>query len=389
MEHKNFLVAYASLNKGTEIPEAFAVWSGIAGVSCVLGRKCWLDMGTYVIYPNFYTILVAGSGRCRKSTAIGVIERILYALEPKPNLIAQRITPEALIEAMQTQIVDGSVVRAKCEGFVLVDELANFLNNKTYEGLASLLISLFDCKESFTYRTKSRGEESIKNSCLGLLGASTIDWIRNAIPEDAIGGGLTSRMNFVYVAEPPPPVAVTFFGEEKRKTLEWLIKALGRMSMIEGAFQLDESGLEFYKKEYERFYNTSTMYDNRFLSGYASRRHVHMLKLGIILSATQSNKRVITAEHLQGACYLLEANEKNLPMLLNLIASTEKGSTSEDVSRFISRKKRVSRGELMRQFSHRIDAAELSAVLDTLITSQRIQVSTDGHGKMVYEAIEI
>ena len=126
---------FVLLCKGTEIPDIFALWCGIAGISCVLGRRLWIDMGTYTIYPNLYVVLVAGSGRCRKSTVVNMIEKLIFQLDPRPNLISQKITPEALIDALKvTEVTEKKIfVRQTSEGFVIIDELSTFLNRKTYE----------------------------------------------------------------------------------------------------------------------------------------------------------------------------------------------------------------------------------------------------------------
>jgi len=223
---------YLDLVKDTEVPESFAFWCGVAGVSAVLGRRVFLDMGIYRIYPNMFIVLVAGSGKCRKSTAIGMMEDMIWMLTDKPNVISQKITPEALLEALQTG-------GPSSEGFIIVDEPSTFLNKKTYEsGLAPLLISMYDCKEHFEYRTKSRGIEVISNSALGLLGGSTVDWIRNAIPEDAIGGGLTSRILFVYQKKPKGPQAFTQVSEEQKVLTKSLLNRLQGMCLLKGG---DES----------------------------------------------------------------------------------------------------------------------------------------------------
>jgi len=372
----NFLKRFLKLNADTEIPSLFALWCGIAGISCVLGRRLWVDMGTYKVFPNLYVVLVAGSGRCRKSTAVGMIERLIHNLDPKPNVLSQMMTPEGLIDSIKVESVNSGKTS---EGFVIVDELSTFLNRKTYDsGLASLLIPLFDCKEIFEYRTKGRGIEVISNACLGLLGASTIDWIRNAIPEDAIGGGLTSRMIFVYVENPPPPVAITSYSIEKETLAEELIASLGRLTTLRGEIKLTPAAWEFYKTEYETFYGSSKMYEDKVLSGYASRRHVHLIKLAIAFAAS-CERIVIDVPDLDGARALLAQSEVSMPRVLNLITSSDKGELLEEVHRRIAKfGKGLTRQELLRVLSHKIDSRELSELIETLVHSGQIKCESRG-----------
>jgi hypothetical protein len=385
MEEENFLRDYTEYNSGTEIPKLFAFWCGVAGISAVLGRRVFIDMGTYTIFPNFYIVLVAGSGRCRKSTAISQIEKLLRGLEPPLNLIAQKITPEALIDAMKIKESENEnqllLQRTRSEGYVLVDELATFLNKASYEaGLASLLIPFYDCKDNFDYRTKGGGSIKITDSCLGILGASTVDWLTNAIPENAVGGGLTSRMCFVFVEDPPDPVAITTLTERKKELAEILQKHLTRMMMLSGPVKLTNEAWEYYTQEYLRFHKQSELYDNKNLAGYASRRHLHLLKLGIVLSVSERMDLVVEAKHLVAAENMLSYTEQFLPMVMNLITASEYGSLMSMVVSTIrkSEGKSIARTNLVRAMSHKIGSRDLDVILETLQQSGRVHSAVNG-----------
>ena len=56
-ETKNFFTEYAILNSNTEIPTGFSSWCGLSAVSAALGRRIYLDMGHFTIFPNMYIIL--------------------------------------------------------------------------------------------------------------------------------------------------------------------------------------------------------------------------------------------------------------------------------------------------------------------------------------------
>jgi len=333
-------------------------------------------MGTYRIYPNMFVVLVAGSGRCRKSTSIGQIEKLFPGMENKPNIIAQKITPEALIEAMRDKKDDEITAH---QGFVVVDELSNFLNKRTYEqGLAALLISLYDCKESFEYRTKGRGKEELKHTCLGLLGGSTIEWIREAVPTDAIGGGLTSRILFIYVKNPPPPQAWTESNPENDGIRSELIIGLDKIASLQGQMELSPEAKEFYITQYNDFYDNSSFYENKYLSGYASRRHVHMIKLAILFSVAETDKMIIELRHIEQAYGLLLDAENHMVEVLSLITSTETGSKIELVRAFIRKRGECKVSDLQRHFSRQMNSRELGELTHTLISSGEIRFQVDG-----------
>lgn len=380
-KRSNFLKEFVKLAEYTEIPDIFALWSGVSAVSCVLGRQTWIDMGTYVLYPNLYVVLVAGSGRCRKSTAVGLAKKLLRRLEPSPNILAQKMTTEALIEALQiVEQEDSSRLLAKSStGFLVVDELSTLLNKNSYDsGLGAVLTSFFDCDEVFEYHTKGRGKERLERVCLGLLGATTVEWIQSSLPEAAIGGGLTSRILFVYVDSPPDPVAWTEYSREKEETRDWLQRELSRIHMINGQFRLTDKAKKHFTELYEDFYRTSPFYEDKTLSGYASRRHTHLLKLAMIFSATERSDKKIDYAHIEGADWLLKKTESSLAHVLHLITASDKGAIADVIMRMIQTGGKVTKTEVMRRLSHKIDAQELDLTLKTLITAGRLQISVDG-----------
>lgn len=381
MSEETFLNKFVSLTENTEIPPEFALWGGLSAISAVLGRSIYIDMGVFTIFPNLYCILVAGSGRCRKSTAINLMESVVREVEPKPNIIAQKITPEALIEALKQQdIGEEHILKGpKFEGFILADELATFLNRKTYEaGMGSLLIQLYDCKDHFEYRTRGRGSEPLERTCLGLFGGSTIDWLRNAIPEDAIGGGLTSRMLFVYSSSPPEPVPFLIHTEKQKRTREELIRALSRFQTIRGEMKLSQGAMDSYVKEYKHFYHNNTFFDDRLLSGYASRRHIHILKLSMLFCISETESKQILESHVNGAIRLIAHLESSLPEVMKQVTASEKGDMLETCFVYVAKAKRLPRTKLMNLMSHKVDAFELEQIVQTLLQSGRIKIHTEG-----------
>lgn len=387
-DRKSFLRDFVSLGSGTEIPPLFLLWSGVAGVSAVLGRRCWIDMGTFIVYPNEYIVLVAGAGRCRKGTSIGLIERLVRSIDPPVNLIPQIITREALIDSLrQVSSADGKVVLAQtAEGFAFVDELINFLNKKNYEsGFGGMLISLYDCIDPYEYKTIARGREKLHRTCLGILSATTIDWIRMALPLEAIGGGLTSRIVLVYVENPAPPVPRPRPMSEKKELVESLIRSLSRIHMLHGEVSLDDKAKEQFDRLYIEFYTKSLLFTDPTTTAYASRRHSHLLKLAMILAASEEGL-LIEERHILGAHEALKQTEQALTKVLGLITSSDKGMMIALIRGYVQQHKRISRTALLQIVAHRVDSRELTDLMDTLIHAHQVRCASS-EGTIYYEAI--
>jgi len=377
----NFLKDYIAYAVGTEIPDIFMLWGGLSTISCTLGRRLWMNMDIFTVYPNIYVILVAGSGKCRKSTAINFAEEILRSLSPPPNLISQRLTAEALIDALRVvETTDTKhFLRETAEGFVVVDELKIFLNKKTYDGgLGPLLIPLWDSKEVLEYRTKGRGIEKLHNTCLGILGGSTIQGIREAIPSEAVGDGMCSRFIFVYIDKPTKPVPRPKSSPEKEKLKEKIIRQAQQFTALKGEVTLSKEAGQYFDEKYVIFYQKNPMFDVYTLVGYASRRFTHLLKIAMLFAVSEGSPYEISETHIKRADLLLEQTEAYMPLMMARITSSEEGELTRSVFEKILKEGSVTRSSLLQSFSHKLSTRELTNIIETLVHEGKIDCVAQG-----------
>jgi len=365
----------------TEIPTIYALWCGIACVGAALGRRVLVDQGHYVVYPNTYIVLVAGSGRCRKSTAIAVAEKFIRSINPPINTFCQKASPEGLIKAMQGFDVQGeSVVEATAEGIIIIDELSTLIDRNAFAtGMATLLTTMFDAKDSFKYFTRGRGEEIVQNSCVSILGGSTIEWIRDVIPTNSIGGGFTARFIFVYQEQHEKLILWTKTTEENKARENDIKHDLNQIAHMCGEFAFEQEAKDFLEETYKTFNESSELIKSKYLDGYANRRHALLFKLSMIISASLSSNRLITLKHAQTANRILARAELDMPLILRAIAAEGTGTLTDEVLATIQRRKTIPRRELISLMHHKIQAYELDRVLDTLIQSGQVSVLHENH----------
>lgn len=386
----NFLRKYVSLFQGTEVPDRFATWAGISCLSAMLERRIWIDMNIFVIYPNMFIVFVADSGRMRKSTAILMTSRLLAQTDPGPRMIAQKITPEALIDSLRITRSDeeGKLLKETCGGIVIADELASFINQDTYQrGLGSLMIQLWDCPDKYEYRTRGRPVEEIHFGHLSLLGGTTVHTLKDAIPLQAMGDGFSSRVLFVYEDQTPKPVPrPTKFAGFKQIEGE-LIQKLQKLSTLQGEVKLSPSAISLFDEEYKRFYQ-SRFYDDVQFQAYASRRDKHLLKVAMCLMAAEGDSLELTRHHIQGAIVLIADLESHMGAVFDRITMTEMGSMTEKIFRSIESNSGImTRADILKKYSHQITAHELSKVTDTLCQAQRVKVDTVS-GRVAYRVVK-
>ena len=87
------------------------------------------------------------------------------------------------------------------------------------------LTDLYDCTDKmWKHRTKHSGNSTIPNVYLNLAGCTTPPVLLLLFPIESIGGGLTSRMLFIYCDKREKLVSVPEWTEKEAKYKELLLK---------------------------------------------------------------------------------------------------------------------------------------------------------------------
>ena len=374
---ENFIRDFIELFQGTEVPPIYRMWTALSGVSAVLGRRVKLQVGQLTYYPNVMVVLVGASG-IKKSTPINQLRKRIFSLPTdfRPNVVATSLTPAALVEALIRRTNQHSLFSETCEGFALISELGNFFSKGSYEGgLPSLVIDLYDC-ESYMKETRSHGIEAVPDPCFGLLGGTTPDWIRESIPQGAVGGGLTSRFIFVYVEDRPNPVADPPWTPSHQAALERIDRQLARMAVLCGDVTLSPEAYIMYVNEYNAWHQ-SEFFQSPSLSGYANRRNGHILKVAMLF-AIAGGSMVITEGHYDGARQVIRMSESTMPQVISRITSSAEGSNQEWILSMIRCEKRVARTPLLAKIVHKINSRELTEIIENLRLAGLVDCKGDG-----------
>jgi len=309
----DWLDSYLILTNNSEPSTMFRLWSGISVISGVLQRKCRLDWGELVFYPNLYTVLV-GPPAARKGTAMNQAFPFLENLNIK--IAAESITREALIQELKNSNDNDLDVKTGKMYFhssltIWAQELTVFLGYNNLQ-LLSDLTDWYDCRNKWTYRTKNMGTDEIIGVYVSLFGATTPDLLRSTMPLDAIGGGLTSRMIFVFEWDKEKLVVYTGLNEEEKRLKENLFIDLEKIRMLSGVFKTTPEVLEIWAEWYTQQEKNPPFKDSRF-NGYFQRRGNHIMKLAMICSASRCSDMIITGNDFKRAINILSHTEKNMP----------------------------------------------------------------------------
>lgn len=370
----------------TEVPGAFALWSALFTVSACMGRNCCIDQGHFTVWPNLYVVLTAGSGVCRKSTAINIASDLIARIDPPINLLSQRITPEELIGTLSRTTTKNNTIIEESVGYFVADEISTLID-KT-QGMAALipiLTKLYDGKD-FDYATRSHGKEFVKNPCLGILGGSTLEWIKESFPAHAIGGGFTARIIFVFRSTREREIPWPRRSKENADRFDRIAHDLNQVSQLRGPFGVTDKAIELYSNEYKSFLD-EPIARNPLTTRYSERRHVTLLKVAMIVSAARSDSREITDEDIWKAIQMLKGTEGGREHIMRKIVSEPCGDLCEQVMGLIITRGSISRADLLYETRHKLTSRELAVIMEGIIESGHVKQTAES-GKMLYTYVK-
>src|SRR5262245_38693074 len=98
-------------------------------MATAIQRKVMIQRVKYKISPNIYVMMVAASGKIRKSVAMDIGLDILKAAVPDVRVIGDRLTPEGLVKHVNRPIEfnNNGHKETRQDSTILIhgDELAN------------------------------------------------------------------------------------------------------------------------------------------------------------------------------------------------------------------------------------------------------------------------
>jgi hypothetical protein len=382
---EDWLDGYMIYTNNSEPPVLYNTWVGVSVIAGALRRKCYLPWGTITVFPNMYIVLVGPSGKCRKGTAMGFGYGFLNKLGVK--MASEAITREALIREL-SQCTDTISTTGTQHASLTIysQELTVFLGYNNMQLMADLC-DWYDCRESWTYRTKNMGTDSIQGVFVNLIGATTPELLQTTLPQDAIGGGLASRIVFVYEKRKAKVVAFPFLTKDQVELGLKLTNDLDKIAMMQGPFTITDDFIECWRDWYTAS-EANPPFDDYQFSGYIERRPTHLWKLSMIMSASRSNSMEITDGDFKRALSLLTLTEVKMPLTFGGFGKADNSVVMERIMSTIAAAKVIKKSELQRRFYRDIHKKEMELVIDTLQEMRFIKAPLYQGGETIIEVAE-
>jgi hypothetical protein len=317
-----------------------------------------------------YIVLVGPSGKCRKGTAMGPGETLLEELGIK--VASTSITREALIHQLKTSsdtsfLPDGKGMALHSSLTIFSKELTVFLGYNNQQLMADLT-DWYDCAGRWEYRTKNMGTDDITGVWVNLIGATTPDLLQTTLPRDAIGGGLTSRIVFVYENKKDHTEPFPVQSKEEIELGKILRSDLERISMLQGEYTVSDGFIETWIEWYMRIDNSPPPFEDHRFAGYFERRPTHMYKLCMIFNAARTDSMKIDVIDFDNALSLLTKTEKMMPYTFSGLGKSPNSDVLNRVLGIVGMKKRISVSDLQGMLWADADKRTLQGVVETIIS---------------------
>lgn len=335
---------YLDYVQETESPVQYHRWALLSAIAANLGRNIYFNWGHVgKIYPNMYCLLI-GSPGTRKDSALRSAKDILTAsgfehwtdstasyeqfLEDFADGFSNLLTTkEEKLVALKQSVADVVLSDAfsfdklalsfnkvldedSNQAYIIAGEFANFIgeNNKRF---TTGLTALWDNPSQYGERSKSRRAKQVViiNPVVNLIGGMTPSSFNTYIPQEIKDAGFTARVNLIYSDRAPQ--RITFPPMPDETIRQELIAAFKEMKQLCGEIQLSKRAADLL----DAIYKTDTPPKDIRLHYYHDRRLVHLIKLVLILAASDLCLEA-TENHIIEANTILSYTELFMPKAL-------------------------------------------------------------------------
>lgn len=335
----DFLSAYFEFARDGFCPDRFHKWVGLSIIAAALERKVSLKDGRIHHSPNIYVMLVSHPA-VGKSTAMGagtgLIEAVKKKFNPDIKIIPNQITEPALIELMTLRsLVPLSATGGfyQSAGYFYASEASNSALQNIHGNFIASLTEFYDCPPIFRKKIKMEKEMvEIENGCINLLAGSTFNYLKTLVNESSSMGGFASRL--MYVVQNERTVKETKWDSADSldsRMAGKLVEDLAQINKMIGPMKPTAGWIarwEKWKPEFDKY--LQELNSDR-LEAIMSRKGTNLIKVSMLLSASESNSREITEEHFVRAQELIDDVYKDNPIIIASASmsdvSSQKGTT--------------------------------------------------------------
>ena len=238
-----------------------------------------------------------------------------------------------------------------------------------------LLTDLYDCKiRPYRYRTKGAGSNLISSPFLNLQAATTPESLANSFPSSAIGGGLTTRILFIWADEKAKKVAIPKISDEVKELKKHLIHDLTIISRIIGAYTYTEESEKWWEDWYNNYEELSPqrLCKDPTFRGWYSRKPTLIIKVSMLISAAKGDTLTIGIKEFEEALRTIENVEETMHKAFIAVGRSDITPDVALVMQILQRSNIISEKQLLSLVWRDMDALKFDNVIATCIRTGNI-----------------
>lgn len=378
----SWLHRYLDYTKNQESPELFHLWVGLTILSSALGRRVYIDRGYYTLYPNLFTVLVAGSAACKKSTAIDMGVKLL---EDIPEILVRSGmgSTEKFVLSSVTPIVNGNTPPTT---FIHADELSVFVTRDHQgEKMMNVLTQLYNCPKKFEFDTVKHGKQVMHLPCVVVLSGTQPTTLNKILPDNAFGGGFASRILFIYQEEPRAKNAWPELDSDETALKTSLRSELLEIAKLEGPFTPTPAA----KKRFKDYYESIKSAIDPKLDGFLNRKGDHVLRVAQLLSTSFRRDLILDEPHVDAAITAIEGVQTLMGCVFDSVGNSGQVDKIDRLVRIMQHFTRMQHSELMRR-TYRFfeDGDDFKRACDYLIAIGAMHRDPTNHTIYVWDGLK-
>lgn len=363
----NWLMSYGKYTERNEAPSKFHLWVGLGTIASALRRRVQITTPYFEVHSNIYVVLVAPPGTARKTTALKIGRKLLKEV-PGIHFTTSASSTAALIQQFS------ALPEKEHQSLTAYSyELGSMLPQGNIE-MIDFITDIYDCNPDWDKQTIARSHEKIPRPWLTILGATTPRWLGDNLSSTAVEGGLIARILFIYHDERNLKESMPKEDPALQALRSDLINDLTHISTLNGEVTLAPDAFEYYDAWYHDESRFPKIIDDR-TSGYYDRKHIHCLKVAMLLSASECDDLVIRLQDIKLALSLLEGIE---PDMNKSFRSVGKNPYATDLERIKLQIESAPEGmpfdRLIRANYHAVDRRTLDEIIQQLMGMKAIKL---------------
>lgn len=374
---ENFIDSFVEYGQVFNAPDRYLRWAGLFAVTSLVRRAVGVKVRGDILCPNLYIMMVAGPS-VGKSQTCKVITDIVQAATDFA-FIPSTMTRASMEDFMAGAIkfrkdVNGGLINSN-EFIGVADEIQGILPDQDL-GHLTMYNRLYDLPKIYTATTRSNGEVRLEYPYTCLFAGAQPQFLQLTMPEGAWGMGFMSRTIMVFATSKTRKSAFDVPDKDHKLRAD-LIHDAKAIFNLNGWMKWTPQAVGLYETWWVQHGGVPIPQNKRLAMGYNGRRELHMMKMAMGMSLSESDNLIVQESHVAAAIEMLLEAESFMPHIFNEMAASGSMVAIEDaidlVRTMAANGKDTPEAALIETLMQRFPSTQVMSIIENLLGAGAIK----------------